>query len=287
MSVESIYDVELNSATGEPDFLKQFKGKAALLVNTTVGCGNANQMEVLQRLQEKYGGEHFQIIAIPTNDYCGPGITHGKWSQGITCGLDSLNYGKDVYGTTFQFSEMVSSNPNGSVSKDLGSAPGHNGLGQPNGTPHELYQRIKDHQILAAQTFISNGLNPITMFKDKYFSHWLNMGFYSGAEQGGNFEKYLIDKDGYVHRHYQCTVLNFDSEKTVKEAAEKTGENIGVGEGRSQKIFEEEWSVVCQDIEELIAGKRSIVNPAISDYCNLFGQTVSLQELQNNVGPLV
>jgi glutathione peroxidase-family protein len=69
MSVESIYDVELNSATGEPDFLKQFKGKAALLVNTTVGCGNANQMEVLQRLQEKYGGDHFQIIAIPTNDY--------------------------------------------------------------------------------------------------------------------------------------------------------------------------------------------------------------------------
>ncbi len=102
MTLKSIYDIELKSAIGEPGFLQQFKGKAAIVVNTTVGCGNANQMEVLQWLQEKYGGDQFQIIAIPTNDYCGPGVTYGKWSEGITCGLDSQNYGQDVYGTTFK-----------------------------------------------------------------------------------------------------------------------------------------------------------------------------------------
>jgi glutathione peroxidase-family protein len=264
MTLKSIYDIDLNSANGDPDFLKQFKGKAAIVVNTTVGCGNANQMEVLQRLQEKYGGEHFQIIAIPTNDYCGPGITHGKWSEGITCGLDSENYGKDVYGTTFQFSEMVSSIPNDSVAEDLGVPAGHNGLGRLYGEPHELYKTIRLHQVLAWKTFDSKGLNPRTMFKDKYFSHWLNMGFYEGSSMGGNFEKYLIDKDGYVHKHYQCTVLNVDSEKTVKESAEQEGREIGVGPGRSRKIFEEEWSVICEDIEELIAGKKSIINPAVS-----------------------
>jgi len=46
--MKSIYDIELDSADGESGFLNQFKGKATLLVNTTVGCGNANQMEVLQ-----------------------------------------------------------------------------------------------------------------------------------------------------------------------------------------------------------------------------------------------
>lgn len=264
MSLKSIYDIELTSAEGEEKFLQQFKGKATLIVNTTVGCGNANQMEVLQWLQEKYGGEHFQVVAIPTNDYCGPGVTHGKWSQGITCGADSAAYGKDVYGTTFKYSEMVSSIPNEAVSKDLGVEPGHNGLGQPHGEPHELYKEIRNHQYAASAKYINLGLRPNEIYAEKYFSWWLNEGPYNGQSMGGNFEKYLVDKDGFVDKHYQCTVLNYDSEKTVKEAAKLKGENIRVGMGRSKKVFEEEWTVICNNIEELIAGKRSIINPLIN-----------------------
>ncbi len=109
--MKSIYEIPLASAEGTPNHLEQYKGKVTLVVNTTVGCGNANQLEVLQWLQEKYSNEDFEIIAVPTNDYCGPGVTKGKWSEGITCGLDSKNYGEDVYGTTFKYSEMVSSIP--------------------------------------------------------------------------------------------------------------------------------------------------------------------------------
>jgi hypothetical protein len=94
----------------------------------------------------------------------------------------------------------------------------------------------------------------------EYYSYWLNMDT-GGQEQGGNFEKYLIDKDGYIAKWYQCTVLNHDSEKGVKEAAAKEGKKIDVGPGRSQKIFEEEYAVVCGLIEELIAGKKSMINP--------------------------
>ncbi len=250
--MKPIYDIQLSSADGEPNFLDQFKGKVTLLTNTTVGCGNANQMEVLQMLQDKYGGDDFQIIAIPTNDYCGPGITHGKWSEGITCGADSANYGKDVYGTTFQFSEMVSSNPNGSASE----IPGKNGLGQDRKPPHELYEVIAGsmHELKEKQKELNIEDN-----KD-YYSYWLNMGTTNGAQQGGNFEKYLIDRDGYVVKWFQCTVLNYDSEKTVKEMAAKEGREIGLGLGRSKKIFEEEYAVVCQDIEDLINGKKSIIN---------------------------
>lgn len=256
--MKPIYDIPLLSADESPNFLDQFKGKVGLLVNTTVGCGNANQMEVLQWLQDKYGGDDFQVIAIPTNDYCGPGITHGKWSQGITCGLDSQNYGRDVYGTTFQFSEMVASNPNISVneiSPHNGDAT-VNGLGQPRKETHDLYKEVSDQMITMAAKEKELGI----VNKKEYYSHWLNMDT-GGSEQGGNFEKYIIDKDGYIAKWFQCTVLNYDSEKGVKEAAEREGRVIGVGAGRSQKVFEEEYAVVCNLIEELIAGKKSLINP--------------------------
>ena len=53
--MKSIYDISINSAEGEPNFLQQYKGKVTMVVNTTVGCGNANQLPILQKLQEKYG----------------------------------------------------------------------------------------------------------------------------------------------------------------------------------------------------------------------------------------
>jgi glutathione peroxidase-family protein len=256
--MKSIYDIPLNSADETPNFLDQFKGKAGLLVNTTVGCGNANQMEVLQWLQDKYGGDDFQVIAIPTNDYCGPGITHGKWSEGITCGLDSQNYGKDVYGTTFQYSEMVASNPNASVN-DISPHKGDNavnGLGQERKETHELYKQVAEQMMDIATKEKELGI----INQKEYYSYWLNRPT-GGAHQGGNFEKYLIDKDGYITKHFECTVLNYDSEKGVKEVAAREGRPIDVGPGRSQKIFEEEYAVVCALIEDLIAGKKSLINP--------------------------
>ena len=256
--MKPLYNIALDSAEGSSNFLEQFKGKVTMVVNTTVGCGNANQMEVLQMLQDKYGGDDFQIVAIPTNDYCGPGITHGKWSQGITCGLDSQEYGRDVYGVTFQFSEMVASNPNISVN-ELNPHNGDatvNGLGQPRKPPHELYKEIADQMITMANKERELGIEN----KKEYYSYWLNMDT-AGAEQGGNFEKYVVDRDGYVSKWYQCTVLNYDSEKGVKEAAAREGRKIDVGPGRSMKIFQEEYDVVCKHIEELIAGKKSIINP--------------------------
>lgn len=263
MKLKPIYDISLESADGQPNFLDQFKSKATLIVNTTVGCGNANQMEILQWLQEKYGGDDFQIVAIPTNDYCGPGVTYGKWSEGITCGMDSQNYGQDVYGTTFKFSQMVSSNPNQEMSKILDVPDGHNGLGQPFGEPHELYKEISLQQQAAQHRLYEFGIDHAEMNKDKYYSWWLNLGFYNGVTMGGNFEKYLVDKDGYVDKHYPCTSLNWDIEATIKEEAKtkNPGQRMGIGMGRSKKVFEEEWAVVCQNIEELIAGRKSIINP--------------------------
>ena len=251
--MQSIYTIPLDSADGQSNFLEQFKGKVSLIVNTTVGCGNANQLEILQWLQDKYGGENFQIIAIPTNDYCGPGVTKGKWSEGITCGMDSKLYGQDVYKVKFQYSQMVSSNPNKLVGPLLGQPEGHNGLGQPNGEPHELYK-----EIARQMTAVAKVAPPIEY---NYKSQWLNSGFYNGEYMGGNFEKYLVDKDGYLSKHFACTTLNYDVEKTLKEAESERGTPASMGEGRSSEVFEEEYRVISDFIEELIAGKKSEINP--------------------------
>lgn len=258
MNNKSIYDIEINAADGTPNFLEQFKGKAGLLVNTTVGCGNANQLEVLQWLQDKFGGEDFQIIAIPTNDYCGPGVTKGKWSEGITCGMDSENYGKDAYGTTFKYAEMTASNPNALLAETLGVEPGHNGLGHPNREPHELYKTVRKHMEDVRK---KNAELNIEGPNEKYYSWWLNRGFDGGQEMGGNYEKYLIDKDGYIIKHYQCTILNYDLEKTLKEDLIAAGKDFAMGIGRSPKIFQEEYEVVCNDIADAIAGQKSVINP--------------------------
>jgi glutathione peroxidase-family protein len=250
--MKSIYDIPLNSAEGNPNFLDQFKGKVTMIVNTTVGCGNANQLEVLQWLQAKYGGDDFQIVAIPTNDYCGPGVTKGKWSEGITCGLDSQEYGKDAYGVTFQYSEMVGSNPHPSTS----AAHGKNGLGQDNLPVHPMYQEISSQMLELKQANHKLGISP----SQDYYSWWLNLGFDNGETMGGNFEKYLIDKDGYVIKHYHCTVLNYDIEKTLKDSLTEAGHPVMIGIGRSKKVFQEEYDLICSDIEAAIAGQKSVLN---------------------------
>lgn len=250
--MKSIYDISLSSAEGTPNFLDQFKGKVTMIVNTTVGCGNANQLEVLQWLQAKYGGDDFQIVAIPTNDYCGPGVTKGKWSEGITCGLDSQEYGKDAYGVTFQYSEMVGSNPHPSTS----AAHGKNGLGQDNLPVHPMYQEISSQMLELKQANHKLGITP----SQDYYSWWLNLGFDNGETMGGNFEKYLIDKDGYVIKHYHCTVLNYDIEKTLKDSLTEAGHPVMIGIGRSKKVFQEEYDLICSDIEAAIAGQKSVLN---------------------------
>jgi glutathione peroxidase-family protein len=258
--MKSIYDIPLSSAEGNPNFLEQYKGKVTMVVNTTVGCGNANQLEVLQWLQDKYQDQGFQIIAIPTNDFCGPGVTKGRWSQGITCGLDSKDYGKDVYNVTFEYSEMVSSNPNDSAN-NLSEHKGNNkvnGLGQPTKEAHDIYKEISNQMLQLYN--ISHTLKNETP-DGGYLSPWLNKGFYNGSSMGGNFEKYLVDKNGYVVKHFSCTVLNYDIEKTLKEDLTEKGGTFGMGEGRSPEVFAEEFSVVCHEIEKLISGDISPINP--------------------------
>lgn len=258
--MKSIYDIELESAEGVPHFLQQFKGKAVMLINTTVGCGNAGQMESIEWIQEDLAGEDFSVVAIPTNDFCGPSITKGKWSKGIEKGLDSKMYGEDVYGVTFPFSEMIVSNP-AEIPLEapwLGQGPGLNGNGQPFGERHELYLEISSQIHAIQEKKRELGITE----KTDYESQYLNIHD-GGIMMNCNFEKYLIDKDGYVVKHYPCTTLNWDVERTLKEDLAAQGIDAKMGPDRSESIFNEENAVIRDHIERLVAGEKSLINPNV------------------------
>jgi len=131
-----------------------------------------------------------------------------------------------------------------------------NGLGQPRQETHELYLEIKNQMLAYGAKQKELGIPD----RDGYLSPWLNQPVANGAMQGGNFEKYLIDKDGYVANWFQCTVLNYDIEKTLKEDLISKGTPAAMGEGRTPEVFAEEYALVQTEIEKLLAGDKSLIN---------------------------
>ncbi len=67
---ESIYDIAINSLSGDPIDLGQFKGKKILFVNTASECGFTPQYAELEELHKKYQ-DKLVIIGLPCNQFGG------------------------------------------------------------------------------------------------------------------------------------------------------------------------------------------------------------------------
>lgn len=65
----SAYDFTLPAIDGGTITLRDFKGKALLLVNTASECGFTPQYEGLQALHEAYGDKGLVVIGVPSNDF--------------------------------------------------------------------------------------------------------------------------------------------------------------------------------------------------------------------------
>ena len=66
---ESAHDFSFVSIEGEPLPMKEFSGKAVLVVNTASFCGFTKQYEGLQTLWERYKDRGLVVLGVPSNDF--------------------------------------------------------------------------------------------------------------------------------------------------------------------------------------------------------------------------
>lgn len=69
MNQKTLHDFVVNDINGNPFNLSALSGKKVLVVNTASECGLTPQYALLQELYETYGGESFEIIGFPSNDF--------------------------------------------------------------------------------------------------------------------------------------------------------------------------------------------------------------------------
>ncbi len=65
----SIYELSVKDRTGKEVSLKEYEGKALLIVNTATGCGFTPQYEGLEKLYRKYKEQGFEILDFPCNQF--------------------------------------------------------------------------------------------------------------------------------------------------------------------------------------------------------------------------
>ncbi|MFT4524402.1 MAG: glutathione peroxidase [Bacteroidia bacterium] len=67
--MKTLHDFTAETIEGEQLDLSKFKGKKLMVVNTASKCGLTPQYEDLQKLYEEFGGDGFEIIGFPANNF--------------------------------------------------------------------------------------------------------------------------------------------------------------------------------------------------------------------------
>ena len=99
----TIYDFEALQITGKPIALKQFEGKAMLIVNTASACGFTPQFAGLEELHKSYGDKGLVVLGFPCNQF---GAQDSGQNSAIAefCQLN--------YGVSFPMMEKIEVNGN-------------------------------------------------------------------------------------------------------------------------------------------------------------------------------
>lgn len=89
--MKTFHDFKATTLEGEEIDMSQFKGKKVMVVNVASKCGYTPQYETLQEVYSEFGGEKFEIIGFPSNQFMGqePGTaeeiaTFCKKNYGVT-----------------------------------------------------------------------------------------------------------------------------------------------------------------------------------------------------------
>jgi glutathione peroxidase len=96
---KTLHQFSATTIDGEIFDFSTLKGKKVIIVNTASECALTPQFKKLQELYEEYGGDDFEIIGFPCNDF---GKQEPADNQTIS------GFCKIKYGVTFQMMEKIS-----------------------------------------------------------------------------------------------------------------------------------------------------------------------------------
>jgi glutathione peroxidase len=117
----SIFDAPINTLAGEASSLKDYEGKALLLVNVASKCGLTPQYTGLEELHEHFEDRGFAVIGFPCNQFMGqePGSAE-----------EIQNFCSANYGITFPLFEKIDVNGEGRhpIYAELTEAPDAEGV---------------------------------------------------------------------------------------------------------------------------------------------------------------
>ena len=98
-AASSVHEFTMNSLTGKPVPLSEYKGKVVLVVNVASKCGYTPQYEGLEALYKKYKDKGLVVLGFPANNF-------GAQEPGTNEEIGS--FCKSKYGVTFPMFSKIS-----------------------------------------------------------------------------------------------------------------------------------------------------------------------------------
>jgi glutathione peroxidase len=119
----ALYDYPINTLSGSPSSLKDYQGKALLLVNVASQCGLTPQYTGLEALQERFADRGFSVLGFPCNQF-------GEQEPGSP--EEIATFCSTSYGVTFPLFEKIEVNGEGrhpiyAELEEVADAEGHTG----------------------------------------------------------------------------------------------------------------------------------------------------------------
>jgi glutathione peroxidase len=91
MTEQNLYDIEVQDIKGNTARLGDYRNKVLLIVNTASKCGFTPQFEGLQLLHKELGGNDFEVLGFPCNQF----MSQDPGSNDEISEFCSVNYGVD------------------------------------------------------------------------------------------------------------------------------------------------------------------------------------------------
>ncbi len=97
----TLYDIPVNTLSGEPSSLAPYQGQTVLIVNVASKCGLTPQYEGLETLETTYAERGFTVVGFPCNQFMGqePGTAE-----------EIQTFCSTTYGVTFPLFEKIDVN---------------------------------------------------------------------------------------------------------------------------------------------------------------------------------